>query len=101
MADDNCCWSWDALSAEAMEANPFTQAFEDQMSGNEKTEDIRYYCKITLDRFDKAVVEKKFNPFVRKPVIIDFAIDTFTDKEAKKRTFFRLKSLRKKQSAAC
>jgi hypothetical protein len=76
-ADDNCTWVWDASE-----------------DNDEDREDLRYYCKINLDRFDKAIVEKKFTSFVKQAVKVSYTVETFTDKEDKKHTYFRLTTLR-------
>jgi hypothetical protein len=83
-ADENCTWVWDSSEADDEADDPFAQ----------NKEALLYYCKINLDRFDKAIVEKKFTPFVKKAVSVNYTIETFTDKEEKKHTYFRLKEIR-------
>jgi UPF0288 family protein (methanogenesis marker protein 3) len=80
-ADENCTWVWDAAS-------------EDNDDELDPKEDLRYYCKINLDRFDKAIVEKKFTSFVKQAVKVSYQVETFTDKQDKKHTYFRLTALR-------
>jgi hypothetical protein len=79
-ADENCTWVWDACDHES--EDPFEE------------KDLRYYCKVNLDRFDKAIVEKKFTPFIKHAVNVSYTVETFTDKDEKKHTYFRLKALR-------
>ena len=61
--------------------------------------ETRYYCKINLNRFDKAIVEKKFNGLVKKDVTATVVIDGFTPKasddnpEPTPVTFFILKKM--------
>ena len=57
----------------------FTYAFKELDTG-EVPYGTRWYCKVNLDRFDKAIVEKKFNPFLKQVVNISVDITCWTPK---------------------
>ena len=40
--------------------------------------ELRWYCQINPSRFDKAIVEKKFNPFLKKAVNVNMDIAIWT-----------------------
>ncbi len=89
--DEKTTWEYEFELSRTEDAN-----------GEEVVEsETRYYCKVNLDRFDKAIVEKKFNPFVKKEVTVSVQIDSFTPKpsedipEPKLITYFTLKKITK------
>lgn len=54
---------------------------------------MHWYCKINLDRFDKAVIEKKFDPLVRKMVNLDIIIQTYQPEDGTLKTYLKLKKI--------
>ena len=57
-----------------------TWEFECKASAEDVETELRYYCKVNLDRFDKAIVERKFAPFLKQVVNISVDITCWTPK---------------------
>ena len=83
----------------------FTYAFKELDTG-EVPYGTRWYCKVNLDRFDKAIVEKKFNPFLKQMVNISVDITSWTPKpttdvpDPQPRAYFLLKTIAPAQKKA-